>query len=114
MKTCPTCHQEVKEKIKQVIKAKDLEWGAVSDKEMNWKNAKKWCAKQGKGWRLPTRVELVQACDEGVLTGDDRWFWSSTEFYANPAYAWVVLLANGSTTTNNKPTSNYVRAVREI
>jgi hypothetical protein len=112
MKTCPTCHQEVKE-IKQHIVAKDLEWGAVSDEEMNWKNAKKWCAKQGKGWRLPTRVELVQACDEGVLTGD-CWLWSSTETYNTPASAWVVFLTNGNTTTNNKPTSNYVRAVREI
>ena len=113
MKTCPTCHQEVKE-TKQHIKAKVLEWGAISDEEMNWKDANKWCAKQGEGWRLPTRVELVQAFDEGILTGDDRWFWSSTESYNNAANAWNVVLNYGSTNVTTKTSSNAVRAVREI
>jgi hypothetical protein len=112
MKTCPTCHQEVKE-IKQHIVAKVLEWGAVSDEEMNWKDAKKWCAEQGDGWRLPTRVELVQAFDEGMLTGDDRWFWSSTEDYNNAAYAWIVYLVTGYTSNYTKTTSYYVRCVQE-
>jgi hypothetical protein len=109
---CSKCGQEVKENIKQTIPAKTLEWGAVSDTEMSWKAAKKWCAKQGEGWRLPTRVELVQAFDEGILTGDDRWFWSSTEASNNAALAWYVVLSYGGTDVNNKTNGGYVRCVR--
>jgi len=112
MNKCKTCGQEIKESIKQVIKAKTLEWGAVSDTEMNWEDAKKWCAAQGKGWRLPTRVELVQAFDEGVLTGDNRYFWSSTEYYNSPTYAWYVYLGSGNTYNYTKTNQYYVRCVR--
>jgi hypothetical protein len=112
MNKCKTCGQEIKESIKQVIKAKTLEWGAVSDTEMNWEDAKKWCAAQGKGWRLPTRVELVQAFDEGVLTGDNRYFWSSTEDYSSPPYAWSVTLGYGDTSNVTKAVQYCVRCVR--
>jgi hypothetical protein len=109
---CSKCGQEVKENIKQTIPAKTLEWGAVSDTEMSWKAAKKWCAKQGEGWRLPTRVELLQAFDEGILTEDDRWFWSSTEAYNNAASAWFMSLSYGYTSSNTKVSLTYVRCVR--
>jgi hypothetical protein len=112
MNKCKTCGQEIKENIKQVIPAKTLEWGAVSDKEMNWEDAKKWCKAQGKGWRLPTRVELIQAFDEGILTGDDRYFWSSTEYYLSPAYAWYVALYGGGTGNVTEADQYYVRCVR--
>jgi hypothetical protein len=112
MNTCPKCGQEIKENIKQVIEAKTLEWGAVSDKEMNWENAKKWCEAQGKGWRLPTRVELIQAFDEGALPTSGKHFWSSTENYGNPANAWYVSLNYGYTFYNTKVTLNCVRCVR--
>ena len=112
MNKCKTCGQEIKETIKQVIPAKTLEWGAASESEMNWEAAKKWCAAQGKGWRLPTRVELIQAFDEGFLTGEVRWYWSSTENYNGAANAWGVNLGNGYTTNSTKVALYYVRCVR--
>ena len=112
MNTCPKCGQEIKENIKQVNTAKTLEWGAVSDKKMSWEDAKKWCEAQGKGWRLPTRVELTQAFDEDVLPNSGNLFWSSTEIYNNPAYAWDVDLNTGNTYPTTKVALFYVRCVR--
>ena len=112
MNKCKTCGQEIPEIIKQSIPAKELEWGAVSDKEMNWEEAKKWCETQGEGWRLPTRAELIQAFDEDILPNSGNYFWSSTENYNNPANAWNVNLNNGNTNNNNKTNGNYVRCVR--
>ena len=114
MNKCKTCGQEIPEIIKQSIPAKELEWGAVSDKEMNWEEAKKWCETQGEGWRLPTRAELIQAFDECILPSSGSIFWSSTEVYNNPAYAWNVYLSNGFTTTNGKTNGFYVRSCRNV
>jgi hypothetical protein len=110
-KTCTQCGQEIKEKVIQSIPAKELEWGAISDEEMDWHEAIKWCEAQGKGWRLPTRVELIQAFDEGIEF-PGNYFWSSTEYYSNTALAWYVYLYNGNTNSNTKASSNLVRCVR--
>lgn len=110
---CKTCNQEIISNI-QEIPAKRLEWGAVSEKEMTWNEAVKWCEAQGEGWRLPTRIELLQAFEEKIegFKGDS--FWSSTENYNNTANAWYVFLTNGFTYTNTKVTSDYVRCCRNI
>ena len=110
-KTCKHCGQEIKEKVIQVIPAKTLEWGAISEKEMTWDEAKKWCEAQGKGWRLPTRIELLQAYDEGIEFPGNN-FWSSTEGYSNPASAWFTTLSYGGTSFNPKTVSYYVRCIR--
>ena len=57
-------------KTVQKIPAKTLEWGNASEKELTWKEAKEWCKQQGDGWRMPTRIELLQAYEDN---------WSSTE-----------------------------------
>jgi len=112
MKKCPQCNQEIPESNFQEIKGKTLEWGKVSEKEMTWNDAKKWCEKQGKGWRMPTRVELIQAYDEKVEGFSGYTFWSSTETYSNATGAWVVYLYYGFTNNLNKVNSKYVRCVR--
>ena len=109
-----TCGQEIPEIIKQSIPAKELEWGAVSDKEMNWEEAKKWCETQGEGWRLPTRAELIQAFDECILPGSDNDFWSSTEVYDGPANAWYVNLSYGYMGNASKSSGVYVRSCRNV
>jgi len=112
MKKCPQCNQEIPESNFQEIKGKTLEWGKVSEKEMTWNEAKKWCEEQGKGWRMPTRVELIQAYDEKVEGFSGYTFWSSTETYSNATGAWVVYLYYGFTNNLNKVNSKYVRCVR--
>ncbi|MFA6314959.1 MAG: DUF1566 domain-containing protein [Candidatus Paceibacterota bacterium] len=99
-----------KNSVKQVIEGKTLEWGEVSDREMDWFEAKAWC--EERGGRLPTRVELLQAFDEKVEGFQGFYFWSSTEYYNNTALAWPVNLASGYTNFNTKTNSGYVRCVR--
>ena len=51
-------------------------------------------------WRLPTQKQLMQAYIDGsnyILPSAGYNFWSSTEYYNNPAYAWFVSLATGDT-----------------
>ena len=113
MKKCECCGQEIVEII-QKIPSKELEWGEVSDREMNWFEAKKWCEEKGKGWRLPTRVELLQAFDEKIEGFKGYTFWSSTEYYNSTANAWYVNLYTGYTSNNTKVTAYSVRACRSL
>jgi len=48
---------------------------------MNWHNAKKACAKLGKGWSLPTKMELSLLYQNQVKIGgfSTSYYWSSTE-----------------------------------
>lgn len=43
---CKCCNQEIINNI-QEIPAKRLEWGKMSDEEMDWNEAVKWCKAQG-------------------------------------------------------------------
>ena len=66
-------------------------------------------------WRLPTQKELQQAYINGSannLPNPASNCWSSTEVSNSPAIAWSVSLGTGSTNSNTKVTSNYVRCVR--
>ena len=100
-----------KEPVIQKIPAKTLEWGACEE-ELNWEDAKKWCEEQGKGWRLPTQVELLQAYWDEVegfdVTSD---YWSASEyFYSDCAYR--VNFSDGNTYDYTKTNSYSVRCVR--
>jgi hypothetical protein len=66
-------------------------------------------------WYLPTQKQLMQAYIDGSnynLPNSGTNFWSSTESYSNPAYAWYVILNNGNTVVNTKVALAYVRCVR--
>ena len=105
-----------KEPVIQNIPAIKLEWGKLADRNMGWNEAKEWCKKQGKGFRLPTVVELQQAYYKNILgfgTGYHlRFLWSSTE-YSEPD-ARLVNFSDGSTYDVSKPNALSVRCVRTI
>lgn len=100
------------EKIIQKIPAKNLEWGEICEKELNWEDAKKWCKQQGNEWRLPTVVELLQAHNDNVIGFGASYYWSSTE--SSEAYALNVTFSSGSTSNGNKAYTYSVRCVRNI
>ena len=49
--------------------------------KMNWHNAKKACAELGKGWSLPTKIELSLLYKNQDKIGGftTSYYWSSTE-----------------------------------
>jgi hypothetical protein len=107
---CKTCGQEVQENVIQEIPKKTLEWGRTCEQELNWQDAKDWCKKQGKSWRLPTRVELLQAYDEKVFGFGAGSYWSETEVSATGARD--VYFPDGSQDTSGKTATYYVRCVK--
>lgn len=87
-----------------------------SSSPQTWGDAKSWCNRQGYGWYLPTKAELMLAFQERDILnrtlsaiGDElnEKYWSSTE--SNQQRAWFVY-ANGSYDCAKRFT-NYVRAV---
>jgi len=96
--------EQKKQRVKQTTE-KTIYWGETADKEMNWDEANDWCEEQG--GRLPTRLELLQACEvDGFLAS---FYWSATEY--SSTYAWYVGFSNGSTYNNFKTSVLYVRCV---
>ena len=82
--------------------------------KMTWEEAKKACASLGKGWRLPTRVELLLMYENKNVVGGfaDSYYWSSTEF--DNYGAWYQDFDYGNQYVNNKVITYYVRAVKTI
>ena len=82
--------------------------------EMTWEEAKKACKQLGKGWRLPTRVELLLMYKNKNIIGGfaNLSYWSSTEF--DSFSAWIQYFVNGDQHYFNKYFSYYVRAVKTI
>lgn len=87
--------------------------------EMNWEEAKAFCARLGAGWRLPHVDELADLHAQAMLNGDSascgaasckvpslfklsgNWYWSGTDLKkdgseASPLLVWGVQLINGS------------------
>ena len=81
--------------------------------EMNWDDAMKACADLGDGWRLPTRLELLLMYNNQDELGGfaDNFYWSSTEFDSN--LAWAQNFDVGGQYYNIKSNYLYVRAVRD-
>ena len=82
--------------------------------KMTWEEAKKACASLGKGWRLPTRVELLLMYENKDVVGGfaNNYYWSSTEF--DNFNAWLQDFYYGIQLTTNKTNTYYVRAVKTI
>jgi hypothetical protein len=96
----------------QEIPVKTLEWGKVCEEELTWGEAKEWCENQGKDWRLPTRIELLQAFEEKIDGFGVSNCWSSTEY--SSMYVWHVSFINGYSYFYYKSNVLSVRAVRTI
>ena len=103
---------EPPENILQYIEGKRLEWKAEEPKEMTWNDAMELYKDNPEGWRLPTRVELLQAYVDGVGGFASLYYWSSSEHVAGNA--WVQVFLNGDQFDYSKFDSYRVRAVREI
>lgn len=82
--------------------------------KMNWKEAKATCASLGKGWRLPTRVELNTLYQNRAKIGGFTIgaYWSSNVYVFSSRY--ILLFFNGFYGISNKNSTFYVRAVRAI
>ena len=96
------------ETVIQKIPAKTIEWVATSPTEMTWDEAKEWCKEQGA--EMPTRIELLQACEDKVdgFVADN--YWSATE--SSSTYAYNVSFSNCATFYNYKTFALYVRCIR--
>jgi hypothetical protein len=85
--------------------------------ELSWENAKKACDSLGKGWRLPTQVELnILYLNKKKIGGfADDVYWSSKEeagWSGNYTSAWGQDFYTNTKSDGNKTNPNYVRAVR--
>ncbi len=109
---CKTCGHEIKENIIQTTPATKIEWGATCDRELEWEEAKEWCKKQGDGWRLPTRVELLQAFKDKIDGFRLGYYWSNNEY--SPTGAWSQYLSTINHCSVTKSNYNYVRCVRDL
>ena len=110
----------------------DYEWIYADDADNDGKSASVLCsqtvdagsppttpAAHGAGWSLPHQKQLMQAYINGSY-GDDaleasgvaRGYWSGTTKSTGTTYAWYTGLSNGTTSTNLKTYSLYVRCVR--
>jgi hypothetical protein len=81
--------------------------------KMNWHDAKKACAKLGKGWSLPSKAELSLLYQNQVKIGgfSNSYYWSSTE--TDIAHAWRHNFGFGmSGYIADKGNEYFVRAVR--
>ncbi len=91
---------------------KTLEWGETSEEEMNWKEAKEWCERKKNDWRMPTRLELIEAYDNKMEGFEPNGYWSADTYQPSRTYAYCVDFCNGLSYVNTKPSPNYVRCVR--
>jgi hypothetical protein len=82
---------------------------------MIWDDATKACRELGKGWRLPTKVELnILFKNKNKIVGFvDKFYWSSTEVDGvNVVWLQYFGFGDGEQFLLNKNDPNYVRAVR--
>lgn len=105
----------------------NLIWQKEDDgKERNWKDAKNYCDKNkanlpGKGWRMPTREELLTIVDlkrygpaaDSIFSAKSSWYWSSTPYAYGSVYAWVVYFDDGGVSWGVVSSGGCVRAVRQ-
>lgn len=92
---------------------------SVTRGQCSWEAAKQWCAQYGRGWRLPSKDELVvisrkrdvlnPILEANGYTALSGWHWSSTE--SNEFCAWYVNMYSGNTYGSSKNDYIYVRAV---
>jgi len=104
--------------------AAPADWATADNgQDINWQDAKTYCARKGSGWRLPTLDELrglhadAVRAKQGAACGDTTcqapprlrlsapWLWSSTPVTQDQArdfdeLAWGLTLVNGRPTMN--------------
>jgi hypothetical protein len=88
-----------------------LEWKDTESNEMNWYEAKE---SEKDGWRLPTRIELLNAFDDGIEGFQVEFYWSSSDYIKDTSYAWLVNFNYGGMDNDDKVCNYYVRLCREV
>ena len=102
---------KITEWTKHEIPARTLEWGAEAPEKMTWEEAQKWCEAQG--GRLPTALDLQQAyADKVEGFTQSNYYWSGTTNPFNYSNALIVYFGYGSSGSDTKTNSLYVRCVR--
>lgn len=95
---------------------------SVTETKANWSGAKTWCSNYGTGWYLPAIDELKMIyynkstinstlSANGYTTFGGEWYWSSTEYDNNYAYAYGLDFSSGGSGDTTKYYTGYVRAV---
>lgn len=99
-----------------------IEWEENTPKNpiknpMTWDEAIEYAKRLGDGWRLPTRMELLDAWDKGIEDFQLQCYWSSNTYagtYTQNDSAWSVYFDSGGSGYVLKTNTYYVRCVREI
>ena len=98
---------------------KTLQFGETAEKKMNWLEAQCWIDSLNESkylgfndWRLPTRVELIDAYGNKVEGFKSDYYWSSTTDVYSTADAWGVNFSYGGVGSVNKANGGCVRPVR--
>ena len=84
----------------------------LSDVEMDWFEAKKWCKHIGPGWKMPSRLEVVGLYDNKEKGFNTCIFWTSTEHSSTMAF--VVNFVNGESYQLSKHKKTYVLATKQV
>ena len=95
---------------------------SVTETKANWSGAKTWCSNYGTGWYLPAIDELKMIyynkstinstlSANGYTTFGGEWYWSSTEYDVNYAYAYGLDFSSGGSGNTTKYYTGNVRAV---
>lgn len=81
---------------------------------MIWDGDNDYAKSLGKGWRLPTRNELLDVYDNDVKGFLGRSYWSSSTYAQNTNGAWYVDFDDGGVYYSGKASHRYVRCVRDF
>ena len=90
-----------------------LQWKETEPKKITFGEAQ---ALQKNGWRLPTRVELIDAYDTNIESFKPEYYWTSTILREHPNLAWAVGFGDGGFLGNDyiKNCYHFVRLCKEI
>jgi hypothetical protein len=104
--------------------ATGLTWQYPMDQTLRaWSDAVMSCP-SGAGWRVPSLTELQSLVDDtkqnpsidgafpDTSPNDDSYFWTSSPYPGDPAYAYYVTFIHGHADIQPRTTLSYVRCVR--
>lgn len=97
---------------------------SVAQTHCPWSEGKSWCSQLGRGWRLPTRDELMTiyynrdainaACNNmgyDPLVRDNYWSSEVHQAYSNVTLVWRFNMNTNSANADNSLKHDFVRAV---
>jgi len=85
-------------------------------RKMNWEDSKAACDKLGKGWRLPTKDEMLFLYEnqDKILGLEFGGYWSSEEYKLDVRFAWQTRIQSGEQYFTAKENNGRVRAVKTL